>query len=810
MATPTIPNGEKHFFPLIYEGNSAGQRIGKFVPFTDSGTIVNSAIFNRADSPNLNRTISSGSQRRIFTISCWVKLGVPASGTSGRHVFFEARQPSNSETCYFLLSDTGTLVFQSLNSGGSNVMTQMSNRTFEDTSKWYHFMVAVDTTQSTNTDKIKMYVDGDQITSLSYSNYDGGTNYDLPFGNDNSTMYVAEQSSSNYHLDGYLAEFNIVDGTALTPATFGLTNTSTGRWIPKTLTGITYGSNGARFQFESSSNLGDDTSGQNNDFTVANLVAGDQTTDSPTQNFATGTATADSGNLVPHTISEGNLTFNNPNGTSGRGFSTARSTLRLDPKSDTGYYCEVKVDTTAGGNGLGVGVTDVRVDGVQQSSSDGYFGAGNNFQLFQDSFYYREINGSGINATDASTFPAYTTGDTLGLAFKSGKLWIAKNNTWYNSGNPSTGANPLVELSNNTLYRFCLSLYGMNLSGAPKGTYNFGQKSLTYTAPTGFVSLNQDNMPTTDKGITGMAWIKGRDTTYNHLLIDSSRGGDKQIQPNLTNGELTQPDMIQKFLAGGYSVEDFVNLNTSGQSYVSWNWVANGGTTASNSDGSITSTVQVNTDAGFSIVQRTGTGSAGTVGHGLNKAPSWIFSKNLGTTESWPCWHQSIGAANAMFLNLNNASASSTQYNSTAPTSSVFSVGATDGNNQSSANHIDWVWCEVDGFSKFGKYVGNGSTDGTFVYTGFRPAWVMMKNSGTTGNWYIHDSTRDLGNPSTQTLMTNLANAEANQTTIDILSNGFKQRIGNDASNLSSNTYIYIAFAKHPFIGDGTSPVTAR
>ena len=268
--------------------------------------------------------------------------------------------------------------------------------------------------------------------------------------------------------------------------------------------------------------------------------------------------------------------------------------------------------------------------------------------------------------------------------------------------------------------------------------------------------------------------------------------------------------MIQKFLAGGYSVEDFVNLNTSGQSYVSWNWVANGGTTASNSDGSITSTVQVNTDAGFSIVQRTGTGSAGTVGHGLNKAPSWIFSKNLGTTESWPCWHQSIGAANAMFLNLNNASASSTQYNSTAPTSSVFSVGATDGNNQSSANHIDWVWCEVDGFSKFGKYVGNGSTDGTFVYTGFRPAWVMMKNSGTTGNWYIHDSTRDLGNPSTQTLMTNLANAEANQTTIDILSNGFKQRIGNDASNLSSNTYIYIAFAKHPFIGDGTSPVTAR
>ena len=151
MAAPTIPNGEEHFFPIIYEGNGTGQRVGKFLPFTDSGTIANSCIFNVADSPNLNRTISSGSQRRIFTVSFWAKLG--AGGTTGTNNFYECRQPSNSEQFYFGIASNGQLVFQALNSSGNHVLTQHSNRTFKDTTKWYHFMAAVDTTQATATDR---------------------------------------------------------------------------------------------------------------------------------------------------------------------------------------------------------------------------------------------------------------------------------------------------------------------------------------------------------------------------------------------------------------------------------------------------------------------------------------------------------------------------------------------------------------------------------------------------------------------------------------------------------------------------------
>ena len=185
--------------------------------------------------------------------------------------------------------------------------------------------------------------------------------------------------------------------------------------------------------------------------------------------------------------------------------------------------------------------------------------------------------------------------------------------------------------------------------------------------------------------------------------------------------------------------------------------------------------------------------------------------QNLNTTESWPCWHQSIGAANAMFLNLTNAPASSTQYNSTAPTSTVFSVGATDGNNQSGSNHIDYVWCEIDGFSKFGKYTGNGVVDGPFVYTGFKPRWVLHK-ANNAASWYIYDTVREKNNPLLFPLFADTNVAESsNVYGIDFLSNGFKLRQPTGyGANYSGVDVYYMAFAEHPFVGDGTSPVTAR
>jgi hypothetical protein len=430
------------------------------------------------------------------------------------------------------------------------------------------------------------------------------------------------------------------------------------------------------------------------------------------------------------------------------------------------------------------------------------------------------VNGSGTNATDTSTFPAFTTGDTLGLAFKSGKLWIAKNNTWYNSGNPSTGANPIIEFSKETLYRFCLSLYGVNAGSGNKGTFNFGQKSLTYTAPTGFVSLQQDNLPETAKGISGLVWTKNRDASDNHQWYDSSRGKQLVLASSAQDGESTVTDGLQKFLAGGQQIEDSDAINTASESFVSWNWVANGGTTASNSNGSITSTVQANTTAGFSIVQYTGTGSAATVGHGLSKKIDWMIIKELGNSNGWIVSHKGLTSQATYSLNLSNTNApysdAGTYYwNNTAPTSSVFSIATDTAVNRSSGTYVAYCWSEIDGFSKFGKFVGNGSTDGPFIYTGFKPAWIVFKANRVT-NWYQNDGARSPFNPVTIGIDPNTTAVEYDGGVyvgggVDYLSNGFKIRQGTGLGyNYTGEEIYYMAFAKQSFLGDGTNPGTAR
>jgi hypothetical protein len=783
MAAPTIIKGEEQFFNIVYEGNGTGQKVGLFVPFTDSGTIANSCIFNVADSPNLNRTISSGSQRRIFTVSFWVKLG--AGGTLGTNIFFECRQPSNSENLYFGLMDNGKMAFQALNSSGNHVLTQHSERAFKDTTKWYHFMAAVDTTQATTTDRLKMYVDGDLITDLSYSNYDGGQNYDLPFGNDNSTMYIGEANASSYYMDGYLAEFNIVDGTALTPATFGLTDTSTGRWVPKALTGITYGSNGARFQFGSSSNLGDDTSGQNNDFSVVNLTASDQTTDSPTQAHANISINTASNSSM--TFAEGNLKVEMNNVYPGNVLGTLGA-------SSGKYYWEVTLGgsgSSANGYATGVAVAEwskVNTDpGSTASPFSSYIDSRGNY--FHNASYY-------------SSSTTFTSGDVISIALNldDNEISYYKNNTIIGS------AQPLVE--GQTYFPFF-----KNSSSAADLHYtpNFGQKSWNYTPPTGFVALQQDNLPTTDRGVSGLAWIKDRDGgSANHGLYDSSRGPFFELRSNATSANPEKAQGVSKFLKGGVAVGDKANLNASGNSNVAWNWVANAGTTASNSDGATSSTVQANTTAGFSIVQYTGTGGATSVGHGLSAAPEWMLFKDLGNATNWRVYHTSMGGITKyMLLNSNAAVATASMWGS--PTASAFIIGGTGYEvNESGNNYIAYCWHGVEGFSRFGRYGGNGSTNGAFVYTGFQPAWVMFKQTDATADWFIFDAARGKVNGQVYRIKANTTEAEDSSNVMDLLSNGFKLRNAGGDKNGSGNTYIYMAFASRPFVGDGTNPLTAR
>ncbi len=915
MATPTIPNSEEYFFPIIYEGNGAGQRVGRFVPFTDNGTIANSVIYNRADSPKLARTPSSDGNRKTFTISVWYK----PTDLGTRRVLFSA-DTSGSDYALFEINANNKAFFTH-----SSVGDVISTRTFEDTSKFYHFMLAVDTTQSTASDRVKIYVDGDLITSLDSSTYpsqDFQTNV-------NSTSYPMAVGSFNslttLCAGGYLAEFNFVDGQALTPASFGLTDTSTGRWIPKTvspfpttttdiavtvvdsggnkyaLDGVTqgtvtliegatykfdqsdssnsghplrfsttsdgthgggseftsgvttagtpgssgayteitvptgtatlyyycsvhsgmggtantqdqYGTNGFRLKFQDSSALGDDTSGNGNDFSATNLASTDQTTDSPTQNHNNMGGSKNGGTSV----AEGNLETTTPSG--GTGYLQIVGLPAFGVNKGK-WYWEVKITTV--GTGL-YGWKDDGNAGGSQASNSGTIGSGGNFagalsagssgsysagSWFIDHDYNNEVNYTTVATNDVLMFA---------LDLDNNKGYCGKNGTWFNSADPANGTGAIggTQRANgvNKFYPMCARLGG----SASTGEWNFGQRSFAYTAPTGFSALQQDNLPETAKGISGLVWTKNRDAADNHQLYDSSRGKQLVLASNTDGIESTVTDGLQRFLAGGQQIEGNDAINTAGESFVSWNWVANGGTTASNTDGSITSTVQANTTAGFSIVKYVGTGANATVGHGLSSAPEWVMTRirNAGSVAGFAvgCTADPSGFNNFLYLNETTAStASAATWNNTAPTNSVFSVGTSEIGNYNGYNMLAYCWHSVDGFSKIGKYVGNSNADGVFVYTGFKPSFVLIKSTSIQ-YWMIQDSARWKFNPTDKPIFPSNPDAESSlgAQNIDLLSNGFKCRGTSATQNSSSHTYIYMAFAEHPFVGDGTSPVTAR
>jgi len=309
-------------------------------------------------------------------------------------------------------------------------------------------------------------------------------------------------------------------------------------------------------------------------------------------------------------------------------------------------------------------------------------------------------------------------------------------------------------------------------------------------------------------------WGKNRNTTNWHDLEDVVRGVTKRLSTNSTDQEATETNNFTSFDSDGFSVGSGPNVNGSGNGIVVWNWLASN-TTASNTDGSITSSVSASTTSGFSIVKFVGTGSVATVGHGLGVAPSFYVVKRIdgGDGGQWNCYHKSLGASQYMLLNSTSASQSSaTRWNNTEPTSSVFTVSTSGDVNDPSDNHIVYCFAEKKGFSKFGSYTGNGSTDGTFVYTGFKPAMIILKNASDAYNWEIRDNKRRTYNEANENrLFPNLSNAESvNTETIDFLSNGFKIRNAGGGDNGSGNTIIYMAFAENPLVAGNYVPTTAR
>ena len=314
-----------------------------------------------------------------------------------------------------------------------------------------------------------------------------------------------------------------------------------------------------------------------------------------------------------------------------------------------------------------------------------------------------------------------------------------------------------------------------------------------------------------------LVWIKPRDQAYNHRLFDVVRGAGKKISSDTNSAEATDTNEQTSFNSDGFTIGSDAGTNANTKTYASWNWKAgtsvSGDTTGS---GTLkTYTGSVNTTSGFSIIKYTGNGTAGhTIPHHLGVAPSAIFVKKLNELGDWSSYHSVLGNAGYMRLNNTNAFATaSTYWNNTSPTSSVFTTGTTGNINGSGSTYIAYCFAEKQGYSKFGSYTGNGNADGTFVYTGFKPAFVMYKNaSDNYTNWQIHDSKRSPYNLSVNRLNPNDSSVELGTTadSFDFLSNGFKARATASNSNTSGSTYIYMAFAENPFVTSTGVPATAR
>ena len=314
-------------------------------------------------------------------------------------------------------------------------------------------------------------------------------------------------------------------------------------------------------------------------------------------------------------------------------------------------------------------------------------------------------------------------------------------------------------------------------------------------------------------------WIKSRSRVDPHSITDIVRGVASQLDSSLNSAPTTHSDAITSFNSDGFSLGSQADVNRSGTTFASWNWLAGGSQGSSNTDGSINTTyTSVNTTAGFSISQYTGTGSNATVGHGLGVTPKMIIVKCISQTDAWGVYHSSVGAGKYLKLNETSAESTATTVFPTAQTSSIFYLGDSGLVNGSGRTYIAYCFADVTGYSKFGSYTGNGNADGTFVYTGFKPAFVMIKNTTNGNNWFISDNKRVPFNLADDSLFPNSNSAEmTTQPTnygLDILSNGMKMRTSGshtaNNNNSSSNTYIYMAFAEAPLVGSNNVPCTAR
>lgn len=765
-------------------------------------TISRSVRLRSSASAYLNRTPASATNQKTWTWSGWVKRGTLGVNNG----LFQAT-PALSNQTSICLSSNNTLFLQDYSAASSYNLVWESSAVFRDPSAWYHFVVSYDTTQASSSNAVKLYVNNVQQT-LTFTAYSGAYVQNRNgYINSNIAHSIGLYSQTDY-FNGYLTEINFIDGQALTPSSFGETDSITGVWKAKKYSG-TYGTNGFYLNFsDNSSNtattIGKDYSGNGNNWTPNNIsvtsgVTYDSMVDSPTVSAVSSNYAVWNPLQKTSTLSQANLL--SAGGGSAIFYSVA-STISIPSGK---WYWEITCVSNTDGL-TGIVETNQMIDVIRNGNYVGQTSLG----------YGYHANGNKYNNGASSAYgSSYTTGDVIGVAFDADNrtLTFYKNNV--SQGTAFTVTSGYTWLPADSVYT------------SDSKAANFGQRPFTYTPPSGFVALNTQNLPdstikngagymaaTTYTGtgaarsVTGVGfqpdfvWVKQRNTAGDHAIYDSVRGGTKDLASSNTSAEVVYTDSVNTFDSGGFSIAGgFSKVNTSAGTYVAWQWKA-GGTSSSNTNGSITSTVSVGATQGFSVVTYTGTGANATVGHGLGVAPSLLIVKQRNTVRDWPVWHS--GFANTQYLSLNATDAlqtAATQWNSTTPTSTVFSIGTSGGVNQSAGTYVAYCFSAVKGFSAFGSYTPNNSADGPFIYTGFRPRWLLIKGTGGASGWYMYDTARQTYNAMTADLRADLSNAEpVSSQPIDILSNGFKIRTTDtNFNNTTYGPYIYACFAENNF-----------
>ena len=849
-----------------------------FLPhvITDDSALGGSEIerslrFRGSSSAKLTRTFGTNTSNTIKTASCWVKRGktgtyqnifsTTLSGYIEGRLFFD-----NEDRLQFEERDA---------SGGTSDGRRLTTQRFKDVTAWYNIVLTLNSTEGTEIDRAKIYVNGTQITAFDATR-SISSSYSFSFFRSSVDNFVGCLSGSSDYFDGCLAEINFIDGQALDSSYFGFTDSQTGMWMPKRYEG-TYGNNGFHLEFKdnsSTSTLGKDTSGNQNDFSTTNIAitlgtSDDSFIDTPTNNFPTFNP---SNRSSGPTLDWGNLYFFYNYKPASK---TCRTTFRL-PKSGK-YYWEWENNESSSNPGRWQS-TIGNVVNIATNSVD--VNAANNANFVSYSYGGSTWNGTThVSASWDGTTRSWYRPQRAAWAVDcdTGNIWVGRvaddaTTQWWASdgsatGNPSKLLNPTCAIDKDKTHEYtpmvCWHDGGAAVSTGFAIDVNFGQHAFKGTVPDGFKTLSSANIPpdpstniilrpqkhfetivyTGDTSgnlkVTGLefkpdlVWIKYRGGTDNHQLFDTMRGFDSGLRlfPNENSGDAqngSQYGMIS-VEDGGFTVgAGPFEANRDGGSHAAWCWKAGGNSNTFNvdgigyataaaaglDDGTISLTgASVNTEAGFSIVKYAGTdsGSSQTIPHGLNQPPEFWMWKCRTSSTDWIVYTTAIdGSSDYLLLNGQDAASSGVSPWDTAPTSSVVTVGTNNADTCNAGdNYVLYLWHSVPGFSKFGTYTGNGNAAGPFVFTGFRPAWIMVKLSGYTGNWIIFDNKRDPFNYCDTRLFANLSNADTGSyNVISMLSNGFRFENQYDGSwNRNNTKFVFMAFAEQPdFTNFGTMP----